>query len=83
MARAPVKCLYCGEIFDRNKEPCQKIGLRYAHQECYDLNFTEEDDYKEKIYQFVKKIFGPDYKYQSIESQRKNFLKITGNPLTN
>ena len=54
MARAPVKCLYCGEIFDRNKEPCQKIGLRYAHQECYDLNFTEEDDYKEKIYQFLK-----------------------------
>lgn len=75
MAKAPVKCLYCGEIFDRNKEPCQKIGLRYAHQECYDLNFTEEDDYREKIYQFVKKIFGPNYKYQAIETQRKSFVK--------
>ena len=75
MPQVLVKCLYCNKIFDRNVEPCQKIGRRYAHQECYERNYTESDEYKEKIYDYVKKLFGANYKYLSIESQRKNFIK--------
>lgn len=69
------KCLYCEETFDRNKEPFQPVGRRYAHQKCYDLYYTEEDYYKEEIYKFIKRIFGPNYKYAVIERQRVKFLK--------
>lgn len=75
MAKVLVKCLYCSKYFDRISEPCQKIGNRYAHQECYDRNYTESDMYKEKIFEFIKQLYGSNYKYQQIESQRKNFVK--------
>lgn len=75
MGKTMVKCLYCNEYFDRNSEPFQKVGRRYAHQNCYDENFSDEDFYKEKIFEFVKNIFGANYKYQQIEVQRKRFIK--------
>lgn len=32
----PVKCYYCGERFDRDREPFVKVnGQRYAHQCCH------------------------------------------------
>lgn len=31
---AIVKCLYCGEQFNREKIACVKIGRRYAHEKC-------------------------------------------------
>lgn len=70
-----VKCLYCNKLFDRNKEECQKIGRRYAHQKCYERNYTESDYYKEQIYTFIKTIYGTDYKYPAIEAQRKSYIK--------
>lgn len=75
MGLAMVKCLYCGKTFDRNKEPNQKIGRRYVHQECYEENYTESDFYKEQIYNFLKTLYGTNYKYQAIEAQRKSYLK--------
>lgn len=40
MAVANVKCLYCKEVFDRNKEPFAKVSSnRYAHEQCAKNNY--------------------------------------------
>ena len=41
MAKAMVKCLYCGQQFDRNAEPCVKIKTRYAHTACAEKHESE------------------------------------------
>ena len=53
MAHA-VKCVYCGEIFDRDRELCVEVSpRRYAHAAC-DKQGTE--DLKE-LEEYIKKIF--------------------------
>ena len=38
----PVKCYYCGERFDRDREPFVKVnGQRYAHQHCHTKHLEE------------------------------------------
>lgn len=64
MAKAIVKCLYCGQSFDRNSEPCAKPkGNRYAHQSCYEKHMSsmsqEERDYEELI-EYIKHLLGDD-----------------------
>lgn len=70
-----VKCLYCEEMFNKDKEPFEKIGRRYAHKDCYLKYHTEDEDYKEKIYSYIKELYGKDYNYSVIERQRKQFIK--------
>ena len=37
-----VKCKYCQEIFDRDKEPFVKVSeRRYAHKLCFEQNQAE------------------------------------------
>lgn len=73
MAKSNVKCVYCQQIFDRNNEPYEKVGARYAHKKCYDLYYTDEDFYKDKIYEVIKEVFGPKYNYVKIDKQRRDF----------
>jgi hypothetical protein len=61
MAKAMVKCVYCGQQFDRNAEPFVAINSRrYAHQNCYDKNQAtktqDEKDYEE-LCQYIKQKF--------------------------
>lgn len=72
---AKVKCLYCGQLFDRTKEECVKIGRRYAHFGCYDNFHSPDDDFKEQIFSLVKTLFGPNYDYVTIERQRAQYVK--------
>ena len=63
-AKAMVKCLYCGQLFDRNNEPCVKPkGNRYAHQACYNKHMgtmsQEEKDY-EALVAYIKQLLGAD-----------------------
>lgn len=57
MAKVMVKCLYCGEQFDRMSEPNVKIGRRYAHKACYEAQDQEvlkaEKD-KSDFYNYIK-----------------------------
>ena len=62
--KAMVKCLYCGELFDRNSEPFEKPrGNRYAHKLCYDKHMNsmsqEERDYEELV-EYIKDLLGSD-----------------------
>ena len=48
-----VKCYFCDQYFNWEKEPFKKIGRRYAHVTCYEKNYDEDLDYKEKIYDTI------------------------------
>lgn len=78
MAKAMVKCLYCGERFDRLSEPNVKIGRRYAHQKCYeaqdDKTLKEQQD-KHEFFDYIKEIYGSDYNFVSISKQAESYIK--------
>ena len=51
-----VKCYYCDEYFDRDKEPTEKVtSRRYAHKACYDKYYKKDDQYEELIYYYLSK----------------------------
>jgi hypothetical protein len=71
------KCYYCGEIFDRNKEPWVMVTAnRYAHKDCQELYgmrlAPNEKDYNELI-DYVEKLFGLDNVPAKITKQIKDF----------
>lgn len=78
MAKVMVKCLYCGEQFDRISEPNVKIGRRYAHKACYEAQDQEtlkaEKD-KNDFYEYIKQIYGPKYDFVLISKQAENYIK--------
>ena len=74
MAKAEVKCLYCGKTFDRNSEDYVKPNeRRYAHKECYE-NRSPEEKAKDEIFLKTKKWFGEDYDKKKITFQLNRYL---------
>lgn len=74
------KCKYCNKEFDIINEGYRKVGNRYAHIECYNSNYTEDDEKSEEIYTFLKSI-GISCNRGICENQRQRF--ITKNGFTN
>lgn len=74
-----VKCSICNEIFDRDKVECVKTSSRrYAHAKCYnreDVNKTEEDKCRDKIFEYTKQLFGEHFNYMKIDTQMKKLIK--------
>ena len=56
----PVKCYYCGIVFDRDKNPYVQVnGRRYAHKECSlseDEKRTQEDKDKIDMEEYIKSL---------------------------
>ena len=78
MAHAYVKCLYCGEQFDRLSEPNVKLGRRYAHKSCYESQDEEQlklDKDKHDFFEYIKELYGDDYNYISISKQAESYIK--------
>lgn len=72
-----VKCFYCQQYFDREKEEAVNVSARrYAHKECYDLyavkKSQEEMDY-EALEQYIKKLFNEQYVSAQIKKQIKEY----------
>lgn len=82
MAGHIVKCPYCQQNFDRDKEPFIKINSRrYAHKSCaekQDEKVIQEESDKEQFFQYVKKIYGPNYNYVMINKQALSYIKQYG-----
>lgn len=59
-----VKCYYCGEIFDRDKEASVAVpdkARRYAHKDCFEKNSKieqENEQYKIQLEEYIKNLFG-------------------------
>lgn len=69
-----VKCYYCEEKFDNEKEDYVKPNTnRYAHKECYKREYVEDEFWIEEIYSYFNSI-NFNYNYQLVETQRKNFI---------
>lgn len=77
MARAMVKCLYCGLMFDRNSEDFKKPSVRrYAHLACYEKHFNKsEDQIPEEIWFYLTKELKMTCDFQNIERQRKMYIE--------
>ena len=77
-----VKCFFCGEYFDREKEPCIKVNARrYAHLSCaekQDASILQEEKDKDAFYQMVKSIYGKKYNFMMINQQATNYIKEYG-----
>lgn len=57
-----VKCLYCGELIDREVEQFIKIKNRYAHFSCYEQKYQAEQKEKEerkKLTDLIKELYAP------------------------
>jgi hypothetical protein len=74
-----VKCFYCNHVFDRDKEPAEKIDgkNRYAHAECAErakglLAKNEED--KQKLEEYIKNLFGYKALPESVNKQIRQFV---------
>lgn len=68
-----VKCPVCGEEFSKKNEEFEHVGNRYYHLSCYKKKMKEEE-YKEKIHEYCKKIYGDMYVKSRIEKQIKELL---------
>lgn len=77
-----VKCIVCGERFDRDKIPFKQVAARkYAHLACVeseDSQKAQEEIDKDKFFQMVKSIYGPTYNYMLINKQATNFIQQYG-----
>ena len=68
MKAAYVKCLYCGQQFNRNDPniKSQKVGRRYAHIKCWEEhinNMSQEEKDINAFYEYVQNLFGEEYNY--------------------
>ncbi len=70
----PVKCLYCGEQFYREKTEFVQIKNRYAHKECSDrieASKSEEEKSLKELEEYIMKMFNETYVNARIRQQIK------------
>lgn len=74
-----VKCSICGETFDRDKiDFIATAARRYAHKSCYEKQqgeLSEDEQYKQRIFEYVSKLFKNNYSKKRIEYQLEKMLK--------
>jgi hypothetical protein len=74
-----VKCYYCGQTFDRDKEEFVKGSeRRYAHKKCSENAEeiqSQEDKDKEALEQYIMKLFNIDYITPMIRKQIKQYIE--------
>lgn len=79
MAKHLVKCLYCGKMFDANKEEfVMPSSRRYAHKACAEKNEqekTKEQKDKEALEAYIKSLFQLDKIPAKIQKQIEQYIK--------
>jgi len=74
-----VKCAFCGERFNRDKVPCVAISnRRYVHEECaakQQEKLSKEEADKEKLKQYILKLFNLEQINGKIERQIKSYMR--------
>ena len=81
MAKALVKCLYCGETFDRNDSSIEWVkptARRYAHKACadkHDKNMSQDEKDEASLYKYIKELLGNSYEYMRVKKQVEKYRK--------
>lgn len=79
MAKHIVKCAICGEQFDANKEPFEKVSSRrYAHKSCVENKenlLTQEEKDKKNLEDYIIKLFKEEYVNPRIQKQINAYIK--------
>lgn len=79
MAKHIVKCIYCGQQFDREAEPTKQVSARrYAHLKCWEdhvANMSQEEKDIEAFFDYAKKLFGEDYNYVLTKKLAERYVK--------
>lgn len=75
-----VKCYYCGQTFDRDKEPFIQIQgtRRYAHKNCQLETASKETQERLALEDYVKKLFKMDYVHPNIQKQINEYTSQMG-----
>ncbi len=79
---AKVKCVFCGQTFDRDAEDYVQVRYhRYAHRRCAekeDPQKLKEESDRDLFYQYIKELFGPDYDYVRINRLAEGYQRKYG-----
>lgn len=79
MAKHIVKCIYCGQQFDRETEPTKQVSARrYAHLKCWEdhvANMSQEEKDIEAFFDYTKNLFGEDYNYVLTKKLAERYVK--------
>lgn len=74
-----VKCVYCGQTFDRDKEPFVVVNARrYAHYACgtsEEDKRTQEQKDKEELEKYIMDLFHIEYIDARIRKQINQFVE--------
>ncbi len=73
-----VKCKKCELIFERDNEPCVKVGNRYYHQACYDEMMSEKStEEREEIalYDYMQNLYSSQYDVVSSKRMIEKFRR--------
>lgn len=77
MAAHYVTCVYCGEKFNRDKEPTTQISARrYAHKECaekHEANKGQEEKDLEALEKYIMQLFDETYVNARVRKQLKEY----------
>ena len=81
MKAAYVKCLYCGERFNRNdlNIPTKQVSARrYAHLSCWEKHQSEmskEERDMEAFFEYVRNLFKEDYNHILTKKLAERYVK--------
>lgn len=74
-----VKCIFCGQSFDRDKFPFEQVNnKRYAHKACADLasaNRKKEENDRIELEKYICELFKEDYVNARIQKQIQQYMK--------
>lgn len=77
-----VNCKYCGDRFDRDKEPAIEVSpRRYAHKECaikVDATIPQEEKDYNELEKYIKKLFNTNNVNAKIKKQIHEFRQEYG-----
>ena len=77
MAAHYVTCVYCGERFNRDKEPTTQVSARrYAHKECaekHEANKSQEEKDLEALEKYIMHLFDEPYVNARVRKQLKEY----------
>lgn len=77
MAAHYVTCVYCGERFNRDKEPTTQVSARrYAHKECaekHKANKSQEEKDLEALEKYIMHLFDEPYVNARVRKQLKEY----------